>query len=62
MDLHSVEGTGAQLAIVAAMEECRSAFTLLTGSTAPMSAMGGDNYWPCGFMMGDELLRFVRSI
>ncbi len=24
--------------------------------------LDGDDYWPCGFMMGDELLRFVRSI
>lgn len=28
----------------------------------PVEHLGGDNYWPCGFMMGDELLRFVRSI
>lgn len=28
----------------------------------PIEYMGDDNYWPCGFMMGDELLRFVRSI
>jgi TIR domain len=27
----------------------------------PIEHMGGDAYWPCGFMMGDELLRFVRS-
>jgi len=28
----------------------------------PIEYMGGDAYWPCGFMMGDELLRFVRSL
>jgi len=28
----------------------------------PIEHMGGDAYWPCGFMMGDELLRFVRSL
>lgn len=28
----------------------------------PIEHMNGDAYWPCGFMMGDELLRFVRSI
>lgn len=28
----------------------------------PIEHMGGDNFWPCGFMMGDELLRFVRSL
>ena len=28
----------------------------------PIEHMGGDNFWPCGFMMGDELLRFVRSV
>lgn len=28
----------------------------------PIEYLGGENYWPCGFMMGDELLRFVRSI
>jgi hypothetical protein len=28
----------------------------------PIEHMGGGHYWPCGFMMGDELLRFVRSL
>jgi len=28
----------------------------------PIEHMGGDAYWPCGFLMGDELLRFVRSL
>ncbi|PTQ12006.1 molecular chaperone Tir [Sphingomonas oleivorans] len=28
----------------------------------PIEYMSGDAYWPCGFMMGDELLRFVRSL
>jgi hypothetical protein len=28
----------------------------------PNEYMGGDEYWPCGFLIGDELLRFIRSI
>ncbi len=28
----------------------------------PIEHMNGDDYWPCGFMIGDELLRFVRSV
>lgn len=28
----------------------------------PIECMGGDEYWPCGFIIGDELLRFVRSL
>ena len=28
----------------------------------PIEYVGGDDYWPPAFMMGDELLRFVRSI
>src|SRR3546814_9429467 len=27
----------------------------------PIEHMGGDDYWPCGFFLGDPLLRFVRS-
>jgi hypothetical protein len=28
----------------------------------PIEHMNGDAYWPCGFLMGDELLRFVKSL
>src|SRR3546814_6413617 len=28
----------------------------------PIEHMGGDDYWPCGFFLGDPLLRFVRSL
>ncbi len=28
----------------------------------PIEYMGEHNYWPCGFWLGDELLRFVRSL
>lgn len=28
----------------------------------PIEYIGGDDYWPCGFSVGDELLRFVRSL
>ncbi|ALH79738.1 hypothetical protein [Sphingopyxis macrogoltabida] len=28
----------------------------------PIEHSGGNGYWPCGFLMGDELLRFVRSL
>lgn len=28
----------------------------------PIHYMGGDEYWPCAFLLGDELLRFVRSL
>src|SRR3546814_20680982 len=28
----------------------------------PIEHMGGDDYWPCGFLLVDQLLRFVRSL
>lgn len=28
----------------------------------PIEYMGEHSYWPCGFWLGDELLRFVRSL
>lgn len=28
----------------------------------PIEHSGGNGYWPCGFLTGDELLRFVRSL
>src|SRR3546814_5499643 len=28
----------------------------------PIEHMGGDEYWQCGFLLGDPQLRFVRSL
>src|SRR3546814_10149253 len=28
----------------------------------PIEHMGGDDYWPCGFFLGDPQLRFVRRL
>lgn len=39
-----------------------AAFLVTARVVEPIEHMNGDSYWPCGFMMGDELLRFVRSL
>jgi hypothetical protein len=39
-----------------------AAYLVLARVVTPIEHMNGDAYWPCGFMMGDELLRFVRSL
>jgi hypothetical protein len=39
-----------------------AAYLVTARVVEPIEHMGGDAYWPCGFLMGDELLRFVRSL
>lgn len=39
-----------------------AAYLVSARVVTPIEHMNGDAYWPCGFMMGDELLRFVRSL
>ncbi|MFE8586005.1 toll/interleukin-1 receptor domain-containing protein [Sphingomonas sp. NCPPB 2930] len=39
-----------------------AAYLVAARVVEPIEHMGGDAYWPCGFLMGDELLRFVRSL
>ena len=39
-----------------------AAYLVTARIVKPIEHMGGDEYWPCGFMMGDELLRFIRSL
>jgi hypothetical protein len=38
-----------------------AAFLVTARIVQPVEHLGGDSYWPCGFLMGDELLRFVRN-
>ena len=39
-----------------------AAFLVGARIVEPIEHMGGDDYWPCGFFLGDPLLRFVRSL
>jgi hypothetical protein len=39
-----------------------AAYLVSTRAVKPIEYMSEDVYWPCGFMLGDELLRFVRSL
>lgn len=39
-----------------------AAYLVSARAVAPIECWADDEYWPCGFMVGDELLRFVRSL
>ena len=39
-----------------------AAYLVSTRVVKPIEYIGGNGYWPCGFRMGDELLRFVQSL
>jgi hypothetical protein len=53
---------GAALGWEARRFNAAAAYLVSARVVKPIEHSGGDAYWPCGFILGDELLRFVRSI